>query len=72
MRAIAIILFTLLTLPYAASASPDGSSHVAPMDKRPTVKNFRLKDLKGKTRSLKEFKGKVVVVSFWATWCKPC
>ena len=48
MRAIAIILFAVLTIPCAANASPDGSTHVAPVEKRPTVKNFRLKDLKGK------------------------
>lgn len=34
--------------------------------------NFSAVDTKGKTRSLREFKGKVVYVSFWATWCKPC
>ena len=48
MRAIAIILFAVLTIPCAANASPDGSTHVAPVEKRPTVKNFRLKDLREK------------------------
>ena len=33
---------------------------------------FTLKDIKGNTVSLSDYRGKVVVVDFWATWCHEC
>lgn len=42
------------------------------MDNGVKAKNFTLKDLQGKSVTLDQFKGRTVVLNFWATWCPPC
>ncbi|HKR14135.1 MAG TPA: TlpA disulfide reductase family protein [Pyrinomonadaceae bacterium] len=37
-----------------------------------TAPQFALKDINGRTVRLSHYKGKVVLINFWATWCPPC
>jgi len=60
----AIILVLLLTSQPAANQKQDSGDGLAPA--------FTLKDARGVARSLGDFKGKVVMLNFWATWCVPC
>ena len=36
------------------------------------VDDFQITDLKGNQQSLSQYRGKIVLLNFWATWCKPC
>lgn len=48
----------------AASVKPDKDRHQAP--------DFALRDADGKTVHVTDYRGKVLLLDFWATWCPPC
>jgi peroxiredoxin len=66
--AIGITLFMLLN---NAAASPDEFSTV-PVKVDFAAPKLTLTDLAGKTVSLDDYLGSVVLVNLWATWCPPC
>ena len=68
MRAAAALLAGALLLGPGAALAKD---HLSPWTGGPTPA-LKLKDLQGREHALESYRGKVVLVNFWATWCEPC
>src|SRR5437763_938694 len=81
LAALALALLTMavpLRWPWAAKpTTPAQTAKVpvastCPADAKTANLNFTMKDMHGTDVKLADYKGKVILLDFWATWCVPC
>jgi len=73
LKVLAFVLFLLL-LPIQVTANPllfEEMGIVAPKTSK-FAPEFKLDNIRGGTTQLSDFKGKIVLINFWATWCAAC